>query len=143
MVESSPQLGNTVTGLVYAGFLTKNASVIVKSGTAEVTKTVTFRNLSAMDIDVGAQNKARIRDVLVTQGIHKTPAAIASPGDIVTLQLGNNVVPVVYDSIVGSSSVPLLPFRAIDPPLIGIDVRPNTSPYQGEDGTKVILERAV
>lgn len=118
MVEHSPQLGHTVTGMVYTGFLTKNASVVVKSGANEQT------------------SKSRIREILVTQGIRKIPADIASPGDIVTLQLSSSTVPAVYDTIAGSSAVPLLPFRAIDPPMIGIDVRPNTSPYHGEDGVK-------
>lgn len=81
--------------------------------------------------------KSRIREIYVTQGVEKIKVPIASSGDIVTLRLTGNQIPAVYDTIAASLTAELLPFRQIDPPVLSVDVGPNTSPLKGQDGKTV------
>lgn len=65
----------------------------------------------------------------------KTP--VASSGDIVTLNLLGGQALVVHDTLAGSPTIEPLPFRALDPPVMAVDIGPNTSPLYGQESKYV------
>lgn len=81
--------------------------------------------------------KCRVRDIYTTQGVNKVKTSLASSGDIVTLQLQGNNIPGAYATLAATPSTEPLPVRRIDPPVVSVDVGPNTSPLQGQDGKYV------
>jgi len=117
LIEQAEGFGPTATGKVYSGIFI-NAKNDLYYRTQE-------DKLSG---------KSKLRDLSIVRGTTREKTDVAGAGDIVSISV-LGAVPKATDCISTQEQFDVIPARLIDPPVICVEVSPNTSPLAGQDGT--------
>ncbi len=117
ILHSDNFLGRLLTGRVY-------------SGKAKVNNMVKSINLKGEKVE-----DFRLTKLQGYFGTHRIPMDEVIAGDIVTV--AGLAKTLVSDTICDTSVIESIPSTPIDPPTISITIGVNTSPYAGQEGTKV------
>ena len=115
-LDSSPYLGRLALCRVREGEISKGQSVMW------------------MKTD-GTQERVRISELLMTEGLERVPAEKAGPGDIIAVA---GIETITLGETLADAENPIaLPLITVDEPSISMTVGINTSPLAGQDGTKL------
>ena len=115
-LDSSPYLGRLALCRVREGEISKGQSVMW------------------MKTD-GTQERVRISELLMTEGLERVPAEKAGPGDIIAVA---GIETITLGETLADAENPIaLPLITVDEPSISMTVGINTSPLAGQDGSKL------
>ncbi len=117
ILEADPYLGRILTGKVY-------------SGKAKVNSPVKVMNLAGEVLEQG-----RLTKLLSFQGIKRMPIEEAQAGDIISIAGLTDAT--VANTIGAPDLAAPIPSLPIDPPTMAITISVNSSPFAGQEGTKV------
>jgi GTP-binding protein len=115
-LDSSPYLGRLALCRVREGEIKKGQQVVwIKTD--------------------GTQERVKISELLMTDGLERVPAEKAGPGDIIAVA---GIETITLGETLADSENPIpLPLITVDEPSISMTVGINTSPLAGQDGTKL------
>jgi GTP-binding protein len=83
----------------------------------------------------GTQERVKISELLMTDGLERVPAEVAGPGDIIAVA---GIETITLGETLADPENPIaLPLITVDEPSISMTVGINTSPLAGGDGTKL------
>eukprot|EP00386_Alphamonas_edax_P000944 GDKI01002822.1.p1 GENE.GDKI01002822.1~~GDKI01002822.1.p1 ORF type:complete len:671 (+),score=222.54 GDKI01002822.1:72-2084(+) len=123
LTEAVAELGYTFTGKVYSGDVVKGDALSVLTREGKV---------------VGS---TKVKSVTTMKGTTRELTEIAGAGDICSITCQGGVMPNVTDTLIAEGAdVQPIPSRPIDPPVIFVEVSPNTSPLAGQDGKFLTLQ---
>jgi GTP-binding protein len=115
-LDSSPYLGRLALCRIHEGRITKGQSVIWIKGD-------------------GTQERVRISELLMTDGLERVPALEAGPGDIIAVA---GIETITLGETLADAERPFaLPPITVDEPSISMTIGINTSPLAGQSGTKL------
>jgi GTP-binding protein len=119
-----------VTNLDASPFLGRLALCRVRQGTIRKGQTVTWCR------EGGAEEKVRISELLMTEGLERKPADGAGPGDIIAVAGIPEIM--IGDTLADAENPIALPRITVDEPAISMTIGTNTSPLVGRvKGSKV------
>jgi GTP-binding protein len=119
-----------VTNLDASPFLGRLALCRVRQGTIRKGQTVTWCR------EGGAEEKVRISELLMTDGLERKPAEGAGPGDIIAVAGIPEIM--IGDTLADAENPIALPRITVDEPAISMTIGTNTSPLVGRvKGAKV------
>jgi GTP-binding protein len=119
-----------VTNLDASPFLGRLALCRVRQGTIRKGQTVAWCR------EGGAQEKVRISELLMTDGLERKPAEGAGPGDIIAVAGIPEIM--IGDTLADAENPIPLPRITVDEPAISMTIGTNTSPLVGRvKGSKV------
>eukprot|EP00922_Rhytidocystis_sp_ex-Travisia-forbesii_P017641 GHVS01026301.1.p1 GENE.GHVS01026301.1~~GHVS01026301.1.p1 ORF type:complete len:781 (+),score=139.20 GHVS01026301.1:107-2449(+) len=124
LVEYVAGAGVTVTGKVYAGWLQKGEKELLFVKTREGKH----------------RGSSKLRDITVMKGTTRTKVDVVAAGDIAAISFTTNVAVNATDTISLDAAAEPIESRPIDPPVIVIEIGPNTSPVAGADGSLITLQ---
>ena len=115
-LDSSPYLGRLALCRVREGEIKKGEQVVwIKTD--------------------GTQERVKISELLMTDGLERVPAEKAGPGDIIAVA---GIETITLGETLADPENPIpLPLITVDEPSISMTVGINTSPLAGQDGTKL------
>ena len=115
-LDSSPYLGRLALCRVHEGEIRKGAQVMwIKTD--------------------GSQERVKISELLMTDGLERVPADSAGPGDIIAVA---GIETITLGETLADVENPIaLPLITVDEPSISMTVGINTSPLAGQDGSKL------
>lgn len=119
-----------VTNLDASPFLGRLALCRVREGQIRKGQTVTWCRTD------GSQQKVRISELLMTDGLERKPAEAAGPGDIIAVA---GIPDIMIGETLADAENPIpLPLITVDEPAISMTIGTNTSPLVGKvKGAKV------
>ncbi|MDO5699802.1 MAG: translational GTPase TypA [Dermatophilus congolensis] len=127
--ETAP-LQAHVTNLDSSSYLGRIALLRVHNGTIRKGQTVAWCRRD------GSTSNVRISELLVTQGLERTPAEQAGPGDIIAIAGIPDIM--IGETLADPTDVRPLPLITVDEPAISMTIGTNTSPLAGRvRGAKV------
>jgi len=119
-----------VTNLDASPFLGRLALCRVRQGTIRKGQTVTWCR------EGGTEEKVRISELLMTEGLERKPAEGAGPGDIIAVAGIPEIM--IGDTLADAENPIALPRITVDEPAISMTIGTNTSPLVGRvKGAKV------
>jgi len=119
-----------VTNLDASPFLGRLALCRVRQGTIRKGQTVTWCR------EGGTEEKVRISELLMTEGLERKPAEGAGPGDIIAVAGIPEIM--IGDTLADADNPIALPRITVDEPAISMTIGTNTSPLVGRvKGAKV------
>ena len=119
-----------VTNLDASPFLGRLALCRVRQGTIRKGQTVTWCR------EGGKEEKVRISELLMTEGLERKPAEGAGPGDIIAVAGIPEIM--IGDTLADAENPIALPRITVDEPAISMTIGTNTSPLVGRvKGAKV------
>jgi GTP-binding protein len=83
----------------------------------------------------GEVTRAKISELLMTDGLHRAPAGEAGPGDICAIAGIEEVT--IGETLADAENPIALPVISVDEPSIGVTIATSTSPFAGRDGNKL------
>ncbi len=83
----------------------------------------------------GEITRAKISELMMTDGLHRAPAAEAGPGDICAIAGIEEVT--IGETLADAENPVALPVISVDEPSIGVTIATSTSPFAGRDGNKL------
>jgi GTP-binding protein len=115
-LDSSPYLGRLALCRVHEGEIRKGSQVMwIKTD--------------------GTQERVKISELLMTDGLERVPAETAGPGDIIAVA---GIETITLGETLADAENPIaLPLITVDEPSISMTVGINTSPLAGQDGSKL------
>lgn len=122
-----------VTSLTWDSFKGKYALGKIKRGNIKKGDEIVLLSESK-------QEKSRIENIYVTQGLNKIEVDTAEAGDIVALTGIANAK--IGDTLAAASNPEALPILTIEDPTLKVAMGPNTSPLAGQDG-KFVTSRQI
>ena len=117
ILDHDPYLGRILTGKVYSGVATLNMPI------------------KALNIGGEQIEQARLSKIFVFRGVEKTPVDRAEAGDIIAI--AGLVNASVADTICALDVSQPIASTPIDPPTMAITISVNSSPFAGQEGSKV------
>lgn len=117
ILDHDPYLGRILTGKVYSGSATVNMPI------------------KALNINGEQIEQARLSKIFVFRGVEKTPVDRAEAGDIIAI--AGMVNASVADTICALEVAQPIASTPIDPPTMAITISVNSSPFAGQEGSKV------
>ena len=125
--DASLPLRMQVSNLAYDNFLGRMAVGRLYEGSVKRGQEVTVTN------QAGEQRRAKISEVLITEGLHREKVDMATSGEIVTLGGLSGID--VGDTIAANNSIERMPVIQIDEPTLKMSIMVNDSPFAGQSGT--------
>ncbi|HEY1176887.1 MAG TPA: translational GTPase TypA [Phytomonospora sp.] len=128
--EEGAPLQAHVTNLDASPFLGRLALCRVRQGTIKKGQTVAWCRVD------GTVEKARVVELLLTDGLERKPAAEAGPGDIIAVAGFPDIM--IGETLADLENPVALPLITVDEPAISMTLGTNTSPLTGRTkGAKV------
>ena len=119
-----------VTNLDASAYVGRLALCRVHNGTIKKGQTVAWCRH-----ETGAVEKVRVVELYITEGMTRTAAASAAPGDIIALAGFPEIT--IGDTIADADNPKALPPVSVDEPALGMTIGINTSPLAGKAGSKL------
>ena len=119
-----------VTNLDASAYVGRLALCRVHNGTIKKGQTVAWCRH-----ETGAIEKVRVVELYLTEGMTRTAAASAAPGDIIALAGFPEIT--IGDTIADADDPKPLPPVSVDEPALGMTIGINTSPLAGKAGSKL------
>src|SRR3954467_15085322 len=119
-----------VTNLDASAYVGRLALCRVHNGTIKKGQTVAWCRH-----ETGAVEKVRVVELYITEGMTRTAAASAAPGDIIALAGFPEIT--IGDTIADADDPKPLPPVSVDEPALGMTIGINTSTLAGKSGSKL------
>ncbi len=117
LLGADSYLGRTLTGKIYSGVAKVNMPV------------------KAISLDGKTVETFRLTKLFSFNGVDRVPVTEAVAGDIVCI--AGMVKTSVADTICDPAVTQAIPSDPVDPPTMAVTITVNTSPYAGQEGTKL------
>src|SRR5687767_14712337 len=127
--DAEEPLRAQVTNLDASPYLGRLALLRIHSGTMKSGQQVAWCRVD------GTIKNVKITELLVTEGLTRTPAASAGPGELVAIAGIEDVM--IGDTLADPNDPRPLPPLTVDEPSISITIGINTAPLAGKSGKKL------